>query len=273
VSPAHAALRAILDELGAVAIAVSGGIDSLTLATIAGRHLGAGRALMVHAVSPAVPPQATTRVREFAGREGWTLRIVEAGEFRDPDYLANPVNRCFFCKINLYGVVATVTDRTILSGANLDDLSEYRPGLDAARRHAVRHPLIEAGVDKAGVRALARELGLGDIADLPASPCLSSRVETGIAIDPETLGFINRIELMVGAALKPQTIRCRVRAGDLVIELDEPALAALSNRDAEELRDDIAALAPRAVAAKPVRFAPYRTGSAFLLAPERQAHG
>ncbi len=271
-SASEISLCAILDDLGDVAIAVSGGIDSLTLATLAGRHLGFGRAMMAHAVSPAVPPQATERVRAFAAKEGWTLRIVEAGEFSDPDYLSNPVNRCFFCKINLYGVVATVTDRTMLSGANLDDLSEYRPGLDAARRYAVRHPYIEAKVDKAGVRSLARELGLGEIADLAASPCLSSRVETGIAIDPATLGFINRIELMVGAALKPTTVRCRVRASELTIELDEPALAALSDRDADGLRREIAALMPAAVASKPLRFAPYRTGSAFLTATSSRVH-
>jgi uncharacterized protein len=131
----------------------------------------------------------------------------------------------------------------------------------------VRHPYIEAQVDKAGVRSLARELGFGDIADLPASPCLSSRVETGIAIDPETLGFINGVELLVGEALKPKTVRCRVRAGGLVIELDEPALAALSERDAEGLRQEIAPLVPAAVTAKAVRFAPYRAGGAFLTMP------
>lgn len=266
-------LRAILDDLGVVAIAVSGGIDSLTLATLAGRRLGPERALMVHAVSPAVPPQASARVRAFAEREGWTLQMVDAGEFSDPDYLSNPVNRCFFCKINLYGVVATVTRRTILSGANLDDLGDYRPGLDAARRYAVRHPLVEAGVDKAGVRALARELELGEIADLPASPCLSSRVETGIAIDPVTLDFINGVELLVGARVNPRTVRCRVRAGGLVIELDEPALAALSERDADGLRQEITALVPATVTSRAVRFAPYRAGGAFLTAPSARAHG
>jgi uncharacterized protein len=272
-SPARTRLHDILDELGAVAIAVSGGIDSLTLATLAGRRLGPGRALMAHAISPAVPPKASARVRDFAAREGWTLEIVEAGEFGDPDYMSNPVNRCFFCKINLYGVVARVTPRTILSGANLDDLGEYRPGLDAARRYSVRHPYVEAGVDKAGVRSLARELGLGDIADLPASPCLSSRVETGIAIDPATLRFIDAVELRIAAALKPRTVRCRVRAGGVVIELDEAALAALSGHDADVLRREIADLAPAAATQEPIRFAPYRTGSAFLRPQPRRADG
>jgi uncharacterized protein len=272
-SPALSRLHGILDELGDVAVAVSGGIDSLTLATIAGRRLGPDNALMAHAVSPAVPPTASGRVRDFAASEGWTLEIVEAGEFADPDYLSNPVNRCFFCKTNLYGVVATVTRRAILSGANLDDLGEYRPGLDAARRWAVRHPYVEAGVDKGGVRSLARELGLGDIADLPASPCLSSRVETGIAIDPATLRFIDAVELRIGAALKPRTVRCRVRASGVVIELDEATLAALSDRDADRLRGEIGALSPAVRSDTPVSFAPYRTGSAFLNPPARRADG
>jgi uncharacterized protein len=263
----------VLDDLGEVAVAVSGGIDSLTLATLAARHLGPARALMVHAVSPAVPPQATARVRDVAAAEGWTLRCVEAGEFSDPAYLSNPVNRCFFCKINLYGVVATVTRRTIVSGANVDDLGEYRPGLDAARRYAVRHPYVEAGVDKAGVRALARELGLGELADLPASPCLSSRVETGIPIDPATLGFVNAVEILIGAALSPRTVRCRVRASGLEIELDDAALSALSDRDAEALRREISALTPAAITAEPIRFAPYRTGSAFLTVRASRTYG
>jgi uncharacterized protein len=270
-SPARSRVHAVLDRLDVVAVAVSGGIDSLTLATLAGRRLGAGRVLMVHAVSPAVPPQASTRVREFAAREGWRLEIVSAGEFSDPDYLRNPVDRCFFCKINLYGAIAAVTSATILSGANLDDLADYRPGLDAARRHGVRHPYIEAQIDKATVRSLARDLGLGDIAELPASPCLASRVETGIAIDPATLRFINCVELMIGAALAPRTVRCRVRTGAVVIELDEQTLGRLADPDADGLRQEIATLWPPATPAPPIRFAPYRTGSAFIGAPAVRA--
>ncbi|MBE7248946.1 MAG: adenine nucleotide alpha hydrolase, partial [Actinomycetospora chiangmaiensis] len=111
-------LETVLAELGPVAVAVSGGVDSLTLATLAHR-LAPGAALMVHAVSPAVPEEATARVRAEGAREGWSLRVIEAGEFADPAYRANPVNRCFFCKTNLYGAIRAETDRQILSGANL----------------------------------------------------------------------------------------------------------------------------------------------------------
>ena len=108
---------------------------------------------MHHATSPAVPPEATERTRALAAAEGWPLDVFDAGEFADPAYRANPVNRCFFCKTNLYGAVASRTRWQIVSGTNMDDLGEYRPGLDAARAHAVRHPFVEAEIDKRTVRA------------------------------------------------------------------------------------------------------------------------
>ena len=101
--------------------------------------------------------------------------IVDAGEFADPQYRANPVNRCFFCKANLYRTLGAMSDGIVASGTNCDDLSDYRPGLEAARLHNVRHPYVEAGIAKADVRTLAGELGLPEFAALPASPCLSSR--------------------------------------------------------------------------------------------------
>jgi len=266
-SGTRADLEAVLDGIGPLAVAVSGGVDSLTLAVLAGRRLGRDRALMAHAVSPAVQPEGTGRVRQFAAAEDWTLTVIQAGEFDDPDYRRNPVNRCFFCKINLYAVVAGQTDRPIVSGANLDDLGEYRPGLDAARQYGVRHPYVEAGFDKAAVRALARALGLGAVADLAASPCLSSRVETGIRIEADTLAFVHAAERMVQGAIAPRTVRCRVRAEGLVIELDAAAYARLSAADADRLAGRIAATVPERIVAATIAFAPYRVGSAFLVEP------
>jgi uncharacterized protein len=261
-----AALERVLDGLGEAAVAVSGGVDSLTLAVLAGRRLGSERALMVHAVSPAVPLEATERVRRQAQAEGWRLDVIDAGGFADPRYIANPANRCFFCKTSLYGAIAARTSRQILSGANTDDLTEYRPGLDAARDHGVRHPYLEAGMDKAAVRALARRLGLDEAAELPASPCLASRVETGLAIDAEELAAIHRAETLLRTALKPRTVRCRIRAAGVVLELDAETLAALAAPERRGLSAAVAALMPPAVAARGVSFAPYRTGSAFLVA-------
>ena len=244
-------LTTILAAFDTVAVAVSGGVDSLTLATMAHRVLG-GAVSMHHATSPAVPSEATNRTRRLAEAEGWRLDVFDAGEFADPAYRANPVNRCFFCKTNLYGAVARRTTDPIVSGTNLDDLGDYRPGLAAARQHAVRHPFVEAGIDKVGVRALAKALGLAEVADLPSAPCLSSRVETGIRIEPSVLSMVHAAETLVRQELSPHTVRCRVRTAGVVIELDAAELQALA---------DAAGLP------QPIRFAPYRTGSAFLRAP------
>jgi uncharacterized protein len=257
-------LEALLLSLDSAAVAVSGGVDSMTLGALANRLLGRNRVAMMHAVSPAVPPEATARVRAFAAIEGWELRILDAGEFADAEYIGNPVNRCYFCKSHLYDAISRLSERLILSGANVDDLGEYRPGLDAARRHGVRHPYVEAGVDKAGVRALARSLGLGDLAELPASPCLSSRVETRIAIDPEVLRGIHAAETFVGDALQPKTVRCRVRRAGVVIELDTDSLSRADPELRATLSIAVASLLPSRLAGMPVSFETYRNGSAFV---------
>jgi uncharacterized protein len=246
-------LRAVLRAIGAADIAVSGGVDSLTLAAAAHGVLGAD-ARMHHATSAAVPPEATARTQALAAARGWDLTLFDAGEFSDERYRANPANRCFFCKTNLYGALAARVTGTILSGTNTDDLSDWRPGLRAAEAHRVRHPFVEAGIDKANVRRLAARLGLGEIADLPASPCLSSRIETGIRVEPELLRVVHRVERRVTEALAPGIVRCRVRAAGVVVELDAEALA----RADGGLAADLAALAGR-----PVSFAPYRMGGAF----------
>ena len=256
-------LESVLRQIGAAAVAVSGGIDSLTLATAAHRVLG-GAVAMHHATSPAVPAEATGRTRALAAAEGWALDVFDAGEFDDPRYRANPHDRCFFCKTSLYGAVSRRTTRTVLSGTNLDDLGAYRPGLAAARDHAVRHPFVEAAIDKAAVRALAAALGLGALAELPSAPCLSSRIETGLRIEPMELAMVHAAETLVAAALRPATVRCRVRAAGVVVELDEATLARLDPEAAEALRVRIAGLAREAGLARLVSFAPYRTGSAFL---------
>lgn len=266
----QAKLEEVLRGIGPVAVAVSGGVDSLTLATLAHRTLR-GTVEMFHAVSPAVPQEATDRVRSLAAREGWKLTVVDAGEFGDADYRSNPVNRCFYCKTNLYGALVPHTALQIVAGTNLDDLGEYRPGLEAAKNHGVRHPFVEAGIDKKAVRALAHHLGLGAIAELPSAPCLSSRIETGIAIDPDMLKLVHAAEILVSKSLAPRTVRCRVRAKGVVIELDEQNLAALDVKARDALRNEVGTLFRDGGFEYPVSLAPYRTGSAFLVRLHRDA--
>jgi uncharacterized protein len=257
-----AALDAVLDGIGEVAVAVSGGVDSMTLASAAQRRLGA-RAAMIHAVSPAVPPEATARVRALAAEEGWRLEIIDAGEFADPDYLKNPANRCFFCKTNLYGAIAARSVATIASGTNLDDLGDYRPGLEAAKTYAVRHPYVEAGIDKAGVRALARHMGLTKLAELPAAPCLSSRIETGMRVTAERLRLIHAVERLIDDQLRPRTVRCRLFQAGVTIQLDPDALAWIVSGGGARLRRMVEDLLADDGQKAPVRYEPYRMGSAF----------
>ncbi|HEX4912572.1 MAG TPA: hypothetical protein VFV51_01380 [Vicinamibacterales bacterium] len=258
-----AALETVLDSMERVAVAVSGGVDSLTLAAFAHRRWPQ-RVEMFHATSPAVPAEATLRVREMAAQEGWRLQIIDAGEFSDPNYRANPLNRCFYCKSSLYSSIAPHTQAQIVSGANCDDLGEYRPGLEAAKQFSVRHPYVEAHMDKRAVRQLARTLSLPDIAELPASPCLSSRIETGIGIDPRMLALVHRAERLAGERLRPKTVRCRVRANGVVIELDAERLDALGDEERDALSREVAGLFSAGGFDYAVSFAPYRIGSAFL---------
>lgn len=259
-----ARLHAELDRFAGLAIAVSGGVDSLTLATAAHRR-APGSVEVFHAVSPAVPGAATARVRELAGREGWRLAVIDAGEFGDASYRANPVDRCYFCKSSLYRAIRALTSRPIASGANRDDLDDYRPGLVAAREAGVHHPLLAAGLGKAEVRALAADLGLGALAALPASPCLSSRLETGVRVEPGLLALVEAVEAEVATLTGAGTVRCRVRAARLDVELEPAVLARLDAAGRARLLDRVARRAALHGSDRPAHLVPYRRGSAVLL--------
>ncbi|EPX77963.1 hypothetical protein Salmuc_03285 [Salipiger mucosus DSM 16094] len=187
---------------------------------------------LCHAVSPAVPAHATDRVKRFADERDLPLHLIDAEEMQDPDYTANPVNRCYFCKSNLYRRLAPlVSEGTICAGTNVDDLGDYRPGLTAADEHDVRHPFVEAGLAKADIRNLARSMGLGDVAELPAAPCLASRIETGLRVTPRDLKIIDRVEGALRDCLGPVTLRCRRRRTGLVIEIDPELFAAITKSE------------------------------------------
>jgi uncharacterized protein len=235
----------------------------MTLARVAHRVLTTSSE-MFHAVSPAVPPDATARVREYARNAGWRLQVFDAGEFDDAGYLQNPLNRCFYCKTNLYGAVSARTALPIVSGTNTDDLGEYRPGLIAARDHGVRHPFVEAGIDKAMVRLIARAEGMGELSELPASPCLSSRVETGIAIDPVALRLIDEAERQLRKTLNPSTVRCRLRATGVVVELDAATLGSLGVEQRALVEAEVTEIFRGGGIDRTVSIAAYQVGSAFL---------
>jgi uncharacterized protein len=257
-------LADVLRGYGEMTIAVSGGVDSMTLASFAHRIKDRGQVRMAHATSPAVPSGAQERIKHIADTEGWNLAIVDARELADPRYLSNPVNRCFFCKTNLYATLARLSGDTIASGANCDDLGDYRPGLEAARNHGVVHPFIEAGLSKADVRQLARELGHEELAELPASPCLSSRIETGIAITPADLARIDKVEAWLRRHVRPATVRCRIRKTGIVIELDAGALAAVDKAGRQRLLQRLIGDLPELSGGGPITIQPYRRGSAFV---------
>jgi len=265
VKQALGSLTALIRDTGPAVVAVSGGVDSMTLSVIAHQTLNSN-VQMFHAVSPAVPPDATTRVYRYGKQQGWRLRMVNAAEFNDPNYIRNPLNRCYFCKSNLYHTIALASDAVVFSGTNLDDLSDFRPGLEAARNYGVRHPFVEAGIDKQTVRDIARILCLFDLAELPASPCLSSRIETGIPIARNTLGLINKVENYVHQhmRLKGNTVRCRVRKGRVVIELDTETLATSTFEQQRLMSREIVQMLRAEGSDDPVEFAPYRRASAFL---------
>lgn len=258
VSEAIARLVRALDAHPALTIAVSGGVDSMTLAHVAHR-LSRADVAMVHACGPAVPTAARERVQRHATDHRWRLHLIDAGELDDPDYRANPVDRCYFCKRSLYDRIRERIGTTIASGTNVDDLDDFRPGLRAAGERGVVHPYVEAGIDKPMVYAIAAALGLRDLERLPAQPCLASRVETGIAIAPADLAFIDDVETRLAEALGPEAVlRCRVTHGGVVVELADAT---------DEAAGHARAIAEEACAAQSRRFAglrPYRRGAAFL---------
>lgn len=265
-------LAAALRRPRMLRIAVSGGVDSLCLSAAAAQARKRRGLTLWHAVSAAVPAQATHRVRAFAAARGLDLAVVDAGEFADERYRANPVDRCYFCKSNLYSVLAAEAGGAeVAAGTNTDDLGDYRPGLRAAAEHGILHPFVEAGMDKAAVRRLARDLDLGGIADLPAAPCLASRVETGLRVEPAELAMIDAVETRLRADLAaaadgaPQSLRCRRLHRGLAIEMDGDLLDRLAPDRLQALTALVRAEAGRhGGGGLAVTIRPYRRGSAFL---------
>jgi uncharacterized protein len=237
-------LMNLLREIGTVAVAFSGGIDSTVVAKAA--YLAIGDAsIAVTADSPSVPRAEIEDARRLARIIGIRHRLVVTDEFADADYVRNDGSRCYYCKSELYSQIERELPElgvaAICSGANLDDQGDYRPGLVAAAEHQVRHPLQEAGFTKADVRGLARHWDLPTW-DKPASPCLSSRLAPGVEVTPERTARVEAAEVYL-RQLGLRELRVRLHEGELArIEVpasELPRLATAGVRDAlvQKLKD------------------------------------
>ena len=211
------ALLTLLAGYGRVAVAFSGGVDSAVVARAAQEACG-DNAVAVTAVSLSLASGELEDAQELAAQIGIRHVVLKTQEFENESYLANPANRCYFCKTELYSRLESRLSEldadVICNGANVDDVGDYRPGMTAATEHSVRSPLIEAGLKKSDVRELAKLWSL-PCWDKPAMPCLSSRIAYGVAVTPERVRRIDAAESFLRREFRLRELRVRCEAHDL----------------------------------------------------------
>ncbi len=233
-------LLARIANCGSVGIAFSGGVDS-SLVAKAARIACGDRAIAFTAVSDSLAAGERESAETVARRIGIRHVCIETREFQNSDYLKNAPDRCYFCKDELYDRLDALREQygfaVLLNGANADDRGDHRPGMRAAREHAVDSPLLEVGLGKADVRELARDWDL-PVWDKPASPCLSSRIAYGVAVTPERLSRVDAAEGLLRELLGVSELRVRHEHNDLA-RLEVP-LSALPRLVEERVRDEVA---------------------------------
>lgn len=229
-------LRSLMQKMRSVLVAYSGGVDSTYLTLVATQELGE-KAVCVTGISPSISEIQRRQALKIAKRHDFNHELIDTFEMDDPSYQANPADRCYFCKSELYGKLSEVAANRsldyVLDGANADDQADHRPGTIAADENKVRSPLAEIGFTKREIRALSKEHDL-ETWEKPASPCLASRIQYGIPVSIERLSKVERGETIL-RDLGFVEFRVRIHEELVRIEISQSELEKVLKKETTDL--------------------------------------